>query len=137
MNYPELVDAAIAANLANRKAGTDIAEFMGIANYLREFATVRIDIGRAVGKTKYIIDHARPWDIIVVPNRCTLDSCYRTSCCPVFVANGSYAFDRLRGRRLAPRIIYVDEPGHIDQRNLRELYHTFAAHPDQTFVLLG
>lgn len=136
MNYPELVDAAIAANRANRTQHADAVRGLYLPQYLQEFATVRINIGRGVGKTKYTLDRVRPWDMVIVGNKRMADQQYR-HLKNLIVANGPWSLDRLRGRHLVPRTVYIDEPAMIAPRELAELYLLLAGHPDQTFVLLG
>lgn len=147
MNYSELLDAVISVNKQNRAGNLTlrgVPDYRGMSRvqYAAEFCTVRLDIGQGVGKTKYIADHARPWDVVVVPNtiwfRDGLLGHALDRNIPIVTGEELDRAERWRGRNAeVPRMVYVDEPSRLTPRQLDTLYYTFAHHPDQTFVLLG
>lgn len=44
----------------------DLAARIGASNYVREFRTIHINMGRRIGKTHYILNHYREHDLIIV-----------------------------------------------------------------------
>lgn len=142
MNVNEIVDAAIAVNVANRNKFRDVSSGMTRIQYAREFGTVAINLGRGAGKTRYIKTHARPWDVIIAPTVRMLESLDgRDAACATFVAEDfsfpGHRFRGMRPRQLAARTIYIDNASSIDRRTLDSIYETLAFYPEQTFVLLG
>ena len=147
MTYSELLDAAISVNKQNRAGKLTvrgIPDYHGMSRvqYASEFCTVKLDIGRGVGKTKYIADHARPWDVVVIPNTIwRRDGIFgHAADRNILIVTGEEVErgDRWRGcHDQVPRTIYIDEVEGISPRQLDAVYYTFAHHPDQTFILLG
>jgi len=144
MSFEQIVQQAVAENKANRaRLGgflSQTAKGMRKSEYAREFCTVAISLGRATGKTKFILNNARPWDIIITsiePERRRLQQDYVQ--CEVLTANDFRHDPYLwRGRKpITPRTIYIDEASRLDPRALDVIYEVLAQHPDQTFVLLG
>lgn len=144
MEFAQIVDAAIEQNRKRRVEFSDYAKHCRAPEFVAEFCTVRVDIGRAAGKTTYIAEHARPWDAVVLPNQHMVDQYLhmaRAGYDNVFSA-GEFGDipampRRLLGRRWVPRTIYVDEASRIDIKRMGAIYFALASHPDQTFVLLG
>lgn len=144
MEFAQIVDAAIEQNRKRRVEFSDYAKGCHPAQFAEDFCTVRVDIGRAAGKTTYIAEHARPWDAVVLPNQHMVGQYLhmaRAGYDNVFSA-GEFGDipampRRLLGRRWVPRTIYVDEASRIDIKRMGAIYFALASHPDQTFVLLG
>lgn len=141
--FEKLVDDAIALSVDNRNK-LDHA-LLSQPAFGVEFCTVKISCGRGVGKTTYILEHRRPWDVVIVLNEPMRRLQYpdlRFSS-PRFrdgVLTLSEALDPMFGRgqrRTPPRTIYVDEGGCVSDEQLYQLWSVFGANPDQTMVLLG
>lgn len=143
MNFNEIVQQAIAANVELRASRPEFQHrFYHPEHYAKECCTVHINIGRGVGKTEYIIKHARPWDAVVVHNETMRREMMRRSIqCEVFTAGEleRESLGAIRSLRYnkPPRTVYVDEPRGCGCRALDFAYRLFAGHPDQTFLFLG
>lgn len=140
MSFEQIVQQAIAENKNNRARLKEHAEGMRKVEYARELCTVAVNLGRAVGKTRFILNNACPWDIVITsvePERRRLQQDYVQ--CEVLTANDFRHDPYLwRGRKpIIPRTIYIDEASRLDPRALDVIYEVLAQHPDQTFVLLG
>jgi len=131
-DFADLVDKAIALNKANRKCGPSSAMFSPIA-YAKQMCTVKLDIGRAVGKSTYIADHATAKDIIIVPTLRHKSMMYL-----YYKDKNVVAYTEILGYRTSkpPYVnIYVDEIAGID---LDFIYNTFVDSTiAQTFIILG
>lgn len=146
-DFAVLVDSARKINAAARNG--DLHPFgipnpglgHNIAGFAREFCTVCVDVGRAVGKTTYIINNAEPWDLIIVHNEHMARhvECNQPMCCKVLTVDQMLHTNSWRGIGIAgfPRTIWIDDASRIAQRQIDKIYHTLATHPSQTFILLG
>lgn len=135
----ELVDALIALSLENRKKFNP--DLIGMDYYCMEFCTIKVSCGRGAGKTTYIIDRARPWDIVVVDSELRRGHGFRRCKAPVFtfdelLATNPWGFRRGQ-EQLKPRTIYVDEGITLRPDQLYRIWSHFSCHADQTMVVLG
>ena len=64
--FEKIVTAAIQATVED--FSPYILSTMGSAGYVHEFRTIHVDMGRRVGKTRYIAKHSRYHDLIIVPS---------------------------------------------------------------------
>ena len=143
--FEKLVDDAIAIVEANSTGGNiRHADGLGIYNYLKEFRTVRIDLGRSVGKTKYIHEHATAEDVIIVPTYGLRDSCYRDFARAARSAKVFPVVDLERARGLQPDRIFVDEGRAVDEALRHQppgfqdnLYRLFGRSTDQMFIIFA
>lgn len=142
--FTNLLDHALAVNRDMRKAHVEHRQYLSATQYAREFCTVQLDIGRAVGKSTYIAQHAEPSDMVICSNynsmwhfeRITLG--YRAKFELATLDNFRNP-ERFRGRRQSDlrRTIWIDDASYATERDLAIIYETLAGHPSQTFVLLG
>ena len=143
--FEKLVDDAIAiveANCADARARSDS---IGILSYLRDFRTVRIDLGRGVGKTKYVRDHAERDDVIIVPTIGLRDHGYRDFRQAPCAARVFPVIDLDRARGLHPKRIFIDEGRMVDEALRKQpgfgdmgyLYHLFGRSTDQMFIIFA
>lgn len=143
MRFEHLVLAAVADNKENRRRLAEQMQGMNSTDYAIEFCTVAINIGRGTGKTKYILDNAKPWDLVIAHNyreSQRILAMKRPITRDLLIMSAEEYVDsaRWRGRQQpTPRNIYIDEASRISRRLLDELYCTVPKHPDQTFILLG
>lgn len=142
--FEKLVDDAIAIVEANSADGNALSDSMGFLNYLREFRTVRIDLGRRVGKTKYVRDHAKRDDVIIVPTYGLRDSCYRDFARAAWSAKVFPVIDLERARGLQPNRIFIDEGRMVDEALRKQppgfqdnLYRLFGRSTDQMFIIFA
>jgi len=148
MEFNQLVDTAIELNRKGRTKFVDHHKHCSAPQFAADFCTVRIDVGRQSGKTTYILERARPWDAVVLHGHIMVDH-YQRAAHTRGLVTGMNVFSagefrpmldiphRLLGRHWVPRMIYIDEASSIEPLALATIYRAFAAHPDQTFVLLG
>lgn len=143
-NFAELVDQARAVNLAVRQSPlARVRAPHGPISYAFEFGTVRLNVGRAVGKSRYIVENAEPWDMIVCHNSNMVDNIERNfkvkPQARVLTVGRALVSNAWRGRGLEsyPRTVWIDEASRFSAREIDEIYHTLACHPAQTFIMLG
>lgn len=142
MKYQEVIQTLIKLNI-RRRLEVDPMEtwsMMGGLNYLKQWATVRVDIGRAIGKTSFIKDNFTTDDVVFVPTERMQREAYR-GCSNVLVTKNAAYEQRLRSI-CAPKVIYFDEPRLIEEslgnrEGLDRLYAHTMSNPFQTYVLLG
>jgi hypothetical protein len=133
MNYNELIEGLIDINKQYRKMfGENKNQYYSPLNYAREFCTVAVDIGRGVGKTYFIKNHATKGDLVIAPNFFLLKGYGEEM--PEFDVITFNNLDKLKGRK-PYNTIYVDEPKFVDMREVYELLVNPTI--EQTFVLLG
>ena len=143
MSLEHLVLAAVAANKENRRRfGDRFKSSLPPTQYAIEFCTVTINIGRAAGKTTYIKDNAKPWDLVICHSYVSMQYMMRGELpgigYPAMTIEEYVYRNRHRGQQQhTPRVIYIDEASHISRRELDELYMVVPKHPAQTFILLG
>lgn len=131
-----LVDNLILLNSTHRKKmDIDIVRNLHACDYLREFGTISLNVGRQIGKSHYIKTHASADDLIIVYNMKSIDY-YRDTPAKVLSSN-----QLLPVRGVPPtryNKIYIDEP-YLVSRNmpLHEIYHITAIDYNQTYILLG
>ncbi len=134
--YPDwsvlpVLKAALAANDANHERMKSVGEAQSVLTYLRDFRTIRLDIGQRTGNTFAIVSLAQPDDVVVVRD---MDR----------AANYDIKADVLTERLLAGqtptryRTIWVDTATwDLTPAELRQLYEALGRDIHQRFVLLG
>ena len=101
--FKSVVDLAIEGTFNGFNA--ELAAHIGASNYVREFRTVHISMGRRIGKTHYILNHYRHSDLIVVPNESAKVAYSRRGvCAPVLTPR------ELKGDLSKYHWIWIDEP---------------------------
>lgn len=66
--FRSIADQAIALNLLRQESLPQVKETFGKVGWLREFATVRLEVGRQIGKTTYIKNNAQYGDVVIHSN---------------------------------------------------------------------
>jgi hypothetical protein len=133
-----ILDNIVKLNKINRKSKKWIKNEIGLYSYFREYCTIKLDIGRQIGKTQWIKRRYKKEDIIVVSkeelkkkyiydgfNRKNIVTAYK-------IKHGS-----CRGKKCND--IYVDDCSYMINKiiNLNDLYIELGNNIDQTFILLG
>lgn len=138
--FNKLVDSSIAINKMVREVYVE--QSRSIRNqpawYAQQFCTVDINIGRGVGKTQYIIDHAGHDDLVLVGqdrfkarfkeknSDVTILSCHE-------VQNAIAHLTRFKN-------FWIDEPRMVfpKRQDLEEFYFRSASSEhEQTYIFLG
>lgn len=135
--YANLVCAAIEIVTLNSHDAAKWSSSMGIAAWLREFRTVSLDLGRGVGKTRFILQSAGLNDVVVPFHNARRFGEHLGR--PSFAAR-AYSLDDIRCGRCAglhPRWVFIDDASGFSRQELGEIYCTFGRTPGQLFILLG
>lgn len=132
MEFARAIDFLIALNVNRQCAFGTQESFISKKHWAKEFATVRCDIGRQIGKTSYIKSRASYGDLIIVGKIADKKEMMH----PIPSANvithadlDIVEFDWPRYHR-----IYIDDPGKL---NLDLVYDIFARDTRQLFIILG
>lgn len=101
--FKSVVDLAIEGTFNGFNA--EMAARIGASNYVREFRTVHISMGRRIGKTEYILSHHREHDLLIVHNEQMKKDCYRYG-----VTADVLTPRELKGDLSKYHWIWIDEP---------------------------
>lgn len=161
--FKHVLDRLLILSRYNRKSMIENGYYKEIPPYqfAKEFKTVKCNVGRRSGKSRYINERATPNDIIICHNEIVKRELYSTSNATVITSSllknkieilwnrdkmkDQWIIDKMGiALFLNKEIIYVDEPS-LCARDLKPytvnewLYGTFDDKNDmcQTFVLLG
>lgn len=138
-----LIDYAITLNKEHR-TNQKINKVMKLPDYALEYCTVKIDVGRNIGKTEYIKRHADNKSCIIVP-RAAMKKLYvpsrrKTYGFTLYSAVEVFTLIEqglLRGTSSFEKI-YIEEPSFIWQVvKLSDFYREFTKTVNQTFIWLG
>lgn len=138
--FSSLVDDAIQLNRDHRELQyvKDTVNNLSPAQFLMEFGTVAVNIGRRTGKTSYIIDNALSKDLIIVSSMDIARNIKRLTNATVIVSNGEIGLKHNIKPHARFDVIYLDEPTMIFSKISKNyLYDFLAVDCDQLFVLLG
>lgn len=143
----DIVDNAVALNIAHQLKFEDSKRFMASAHWMEEFGTVHINTGRATGKTRYIMTRMTPCDLVIVPMEQDVRSYYSDAGNVLDnVHSARSMFNRFnmagywRGRRDVPEYfnkVYVDEPGRMfnNKESHYQFYDWFGPRCNQIIML--
>jgi len=135
-DFVDLINKAIELNKSNRQLDyiKEAIDILSVKTFLEEYGTVNINIGRRTGKTKYIMNHVRENDCIVLPSPNIKVKIYGKGNHYNFI----YLNDLFSDENL-PKYdrVYVELTNFFDTFKLDRVYERLAKHPDQTFVILG
>jgi hypothetical protein len=112
-------------------------EYLSKYEWFKSFCTVWCNPGRAMGKTHFILTHAKKGDLVIVPEY-HLKQMYKKDF--EFDIYSAEELNMLWGINKNYKHIYVDEPHLVFKvkHDLMELYDIFGnINIDQTFILLG
>jgi hypothetical protein len=134
----KLINQLIALNHKNRESiSEDTIKALPVDSFCREYCTVKIDIGRQTGKSKYIHANSDKKTLIVVRKHDHRRE-YLESQALVLTVN-----EIISGRHLAKppfETIYFDEPAFLfrGQYEIDQIYHLLSRPLiRQTFIHLG
>ena len=68
IDFQQVLKMLIALNKEHRENFKEYQSFYPAAEFIMEFGTISLDIGRAVGKSKFIRENAKPNDLVLVHN---------------------------------------------------------------------
>lgn len=142
-----LVDDAVALNIEEQLKFEKDKGLMAAAHWLEEFGTVNINIGRAVGKTRYIQARMKPCDLVIVPLEQDVKEYYsKAGMMLKNVHSARVIFDRFnmvgywRGRQDVPEYfnkVYIDEPSRVfaTKESVYQFYNWFGSRCNQVIML--
>lgn len=109
--FQQFVDGMIYLNKHNRSLYPDEVKHLGTVRYLRDMGTVDVNIGRAVGKTTYILESATENDLIIcVNNTRKKDILHKTVAKVMTYEDAAHAgFIRFSGLTNSYSTIYLDD----------------------------
>jgi hypothetical protein len=138
-SFSKMLEELIYYNHINRQYHIESKSLISNHQWIHEFCTIKIDIGRQVGKTKFILDHCQPNDCVVVPNFSSMYT-HKT----MVMANNSipcnYFTDGQIKDLMGASSIYKPEFVWADESKISKdlLIRNFArSNMTQTFVILG
>lgn len=126
------MDSLVEENLINQMRFAHHAGLLSEKHWAREFATIRCDLGRQVGKTSWIRSKAKTGDLIIASTYVMKQSLIRS----MPLADVITQEDLKRTDYSWPRYnrIFIDEPRKLD---LNLAYDIFARDTKQLFIILG
>lgn len=150
----KLVDDAVALNLENQLRFENNKKFISGGQWLSDFGTVNLNVGRQVGKTNYIATRMTTSDLVIVPYERDVKNYYHKAADLqdklFFNSENVYSarimFDRFnmsgywRGRRDLHENwnkVYVDEPNMVfaQRDSFYEFYDWFGKRCNQVIML--
>jgi len=132
----KILRMAIDENFKNRVKYRHLKPSMRPYEWLSSFCSIHIDIGRGTGKTHYILNNYRPYDVILATRTMkeVMDSRgMDTSNVYSSVEAMEKGFLGTTIREY-PRFVYIDEPELIP--DIERVYRLFL-NMDTTFIFLG
>lgn len=136
LTYDCLLEQLIELNKEYRKEHDADKAYYDCLQFVLKFGTIRLDIGRCVGKSKFIGTHATESDLIIVPNiihkRNYIGREIPTKA-KIFSVNDIYEFtdDEFD-------TIYIDEPEMVFENNdMYNILKPYVNNYDQTIIMLG
>jgi esterase/lipase superfamily enzyme len=133
MNLSDMINEARRYNLLKQNELSSIKNNISIQSWYKDHATVRFDIGRQVGKTRYIIDNAGPLDLIVCRNTMMADHVRRHGTVSDVIATPSFGIYWI-GKREAYQNVFFDDCAFSNE----QLYLLLRAAPSiQQLIYLG
>ncbi len=135
--YEHLLEWLIELNKENRSKFEREALSIPLLDFVMEFGTVKLDIGRAVGKTQFIKNHATSNDLILTFGQKQAFEFAKETRASVF-SDFNVLFEKLRGSTKSFETIYIDEP-HLTFRNesMNLVLLKLINNINQTIVILG
>jgi hypothetical protein len=132
IEYWRAIDFLINLNLKQQYTFAMQEQYVSKQQWAKEFATVRCDVGRQIGKTSYIKARANYGDLIIVGKYHLKKEMMH----PIPSADVITHADLEVTGFVWPRYsrIYIDEPGKL---NLDMVYDIFARDTRQLFIILG
>jgi hypothetical protein len=133
LEYNRFVDSARELNYLNRPKEFVYTVFDRI-QYAKEFQTVRLEIGRQCGKTTYVIQNAKPWDLVVTHNGQMAENLVRKGC-RAKVVTVNTIFTNLWPSEYF-KTIFFDSCLKLNKDFLFDVYERHAIDETQQFVIL-
>ena len=138
MGFKALVDSAIELMDNNSKRNERFRETMHPQQWLYEFRTVRLDVGRGVGKTQYILDHVlQPGELVIVPSLRFARVCGYDKAGVKTVHCDDYGLGRQAHSFRDIKRIYIDELRSCEQQGrftLRDIIDIVSRSPEQMII---
>lgn len=136
--HKKLIDNLVKLNLKFRASVVDKIEGLGKYNFAMEYATVKCDIGRQVGKTTYIKEKLeKNKNAIVIVNSSNASLNYKSIKDQCLIFKGRDSLNAFNVPNLETiKTVYIDDASWNDKLEL--IYEVFTQDDiERTFVLLG
>ena len=135
INYPEILKLLIQMNREIHFAHSiETMSYISPLHYVKNFGTIHLDVGRGVGKTKFISDNAT-MDDLVIAHRYTRQIGYDFS-----RTNMMYPYDNYHKYRAHKPFskIWIDEPDLLSENMAYDdVVRLLIKNYDQMIILLG
>lgn len=136
-DYFELVKDLIYFNYKHREFHEELRKNLSPRAWLYEFCTIRLNVGRRVGKTEFIKSNARPGDIVIVPfiiSKIPYGSAHCFALPELERYNHFYPTDL---QNFNPSYIWCDE-ANLSNDGIELIFNHFCRPElDQTLIILG
>jgi len=149
----DLFEAAFNLNYKNRLKCTRSRDFCTTEMYLREYCTIKLDVGRQTGKSTLGLNLLQQCGaIIIVKNESMKFNLKRmiSNACTSYNERNEYVkriftLNEIKNERIAdfksmqlnPDLIVVDEVSFIKDTDVELIYKTFGTTKNKTFLFLG
>lgn len=145
--FAEVADMAFGAMLdfIESDKGKQQLAALGRGKFVREFATLRLNMGRQTGKTRWLVESAARSDVILVGNeaqaRELIHRFKELDRAVPYVIPAEHVVNVFKGVRWLDKIgetIWVDDASYLDQAKLNDAINEIAIHiKPEHIVFLG
>lgn len=137
LRFEDIVSDARAFNLDTQASDSACVrrDWSSRRQYAEEFQTVRIDVGRCVGKTRYICEHATKCDVVITHSWEARNWYNTNSGAPVIPACLLTQQNAIFCPQAA--VVFVDEVSLMSDREIDAIYERFSTAKVEQFVFLG
>jgi len=144
ISFFNLMNKLIQFNKINRKNITkQYINSVGMVNYLKEYCTVKVDIGRQIGKSTYISNNFKDNDLIITINMSMSKDFVRNFYTFYKYERNIVSYRTLLNKKDLYKLktydtIWVDEYSIINrQTDMSFIYDYLGKNENQTFIFLG
>lgn len=121
-DFQNALNALVTAHFAHRvHLPHQPSEIKDKAGFLRDFGTVRVNIGQRTGKTVWATAHAKSDWLIISPNEIDSLGSEGTVCVATDKASYMKAINKLPGSEFTT--VVIDEPWNIEHNGLDKFYN--------------
>lgn len=133
-SYDYAIRLLISINRENRVKYNDAKIMYPLYRYVREFCTISVDVGRGVGKTEFIQNHASYQDLVIVFSKTEKERLAKKI--PAIVLTPDEIVS-LRPSRIF-ETIYIDEPDLVFRYQDKDtILKNIIFSENQTIIMLG
>lgn len=145
-----ILAAAIAANNALGEAFDSHSASNSVTCWLRDFRTIRLDIGQRTGKTRAMVELVGPQDTVITLQDEMIEYLKQGGCEANVMYTAKYVHTMATNREQAPLrhpVVWIDPAswvighhmgdGSAYELKYKDVLNVFGKDPQQQFILLG